>query len=39
MAHPLFAIVMTPTVFSGLESILVVNTVFTASARASKRDG
>ena len=39
VTHPLPAIVMTPTVFSGLESILVWKMVLTASCCASKREG
>ena len=35
-AHPLLAMVITPTVFSGLESILVWKTVVTASTSAPK---
>ena len=38
-AHPFPAMLMTPTVFSGLESILVWKTMLTASACASKRVG
>ena len=38
-AHPLPAIVIIPTVFSGFESIFVRNTALTASAWASNLDG
>lgn len=38
-AYPFPAIVMSPTAFSGFESILAWKMVFAASACASNRDG